>query len=204
MNFDTLKNAPRLLLEVDLEPVQGSRFQPTGFPDLGAAEFQTHDGTRMLLVESAQSMANRLEAVCWSEADEEIADELRGLPYVRSQVEDDVETNSILEAHRLNSPYIVNSDIFKEEIAPAVGFEKNKPFDRRKLVQALLKYDVNALLHGVFLEKIGGVVRLPRSLSAFIEATNVRVAPSGGAKVDRVQPATGESTPYGKADAGYG
>ena len=55
-----------LLFEVPLKVRQGHRFQPTGFPDLGAAEFDTPEG-RALLVESAQSMANRLEAVCWDE-----------------------------------------------------------------------------------------------------------------------------------------
>ena len=58
----------RLLLDVALEPAIGTRFQPTGFPDIGAAEFErpvrNGDGVptweRSLLVESAQSMANRL------------------------------------------------------------------------------------------------------------------------------------------------
>ena len=60
MNLDKLKDQPRLLLQAKLKPVQGSRFQPTGFPDLGAATFDGPDGAKMLLVESAQSMANRL------------------------------------------------------------------------------------------------------------------------------------------------
>ena len=34
-------NASRLLLTVPLRPVQGDRFQPTGFPSLGAATYQT-------------------------------------------------------------------------------------------------------------------------------------------------------------------
>jgi len=45
-------NQHRLLIEVELRPVQGARFQPTGFPDLGAAVFDAPDGRR-LLVESA-------------------------------------------------------------------------------------------------------------------------------------------------------
>ena len=60
--FAELKSANRLLMEAELVPVQGGRFQPTGFADLGAATYQLPDGTRILLVESAQSMANRLEA----------------------------------------------------------------------------------------------------------------------------------------------
>lgn len=204
MNFDKLSNEPRLLFEVALKPAQGTRFQPTGFPDLGAATYQLHDGTEMLLVESAQSMANRLEAACWDEGNDELVAPLKGLPFVRSTLPDGAQTNSILEAHRLNSPYIVNSPQF-EQIKSDIGFEKEKPFDRRKLAKALLKYDANALVHGIFLEKVGGVVRLPRVLSAFIEAKNVTVAPNGGVKFDRVQPAsTGDSSTYGKAADGYG
>lgn len=212
LDFSALEDEPRLLIEVSLRPVQGSRFQPTGFPDLGAATFT---GIRIgengeaveiesLLVESAQSMANRLEAVCWNEASGNIETPLEGLPYIRSTLPDGTVTNTILEAHRINSPYIVNSKEF-DAIKTEIGFEANKPFNRRKLAKALLKFDPCSLLHGVFLEKIGGVVRLPRVVSAFVEAENVHVAAAGGVKFDRVQPETsGDKTPYGKAAEGYG
>ena len=204
MNTDTLKNAPRLLLEVPLKPIQGTRFQPTGFPDLGAATYSLNDNTPMLLVESAQSMANRLEEVCWDNKEQNWISALVGLPFVKSTLPDGSETNSLMEAHRLNSPFIVNSTEF-EKIADEIGFKKDQPFDRDKLAGALLKFDINSLLHGIFLEKVGGVVRLPRALTSFIEASEVSVAPSGGVKIDRVQPATsGEATPYGKAKDGYG
>jgi CRISPR-associated protein Csb1 len=204
MNFEALDDHPRLLLQAPLKPVQGTRFQPTGFPDLGAAAYRLPDETQMLLVESAQSMANRLEATCWDEAAGELVPVLSGLPYVRSTLPDGNVTSSILEAHRLNSPYIVNSKEF-EVIVSEVGFNKNEPFDRRKLAAALLRFDPNSLIHGIFLEKIGGVVRLPRALSAFIEASQAEVAASGGVKVDRVQPeSTGDNAAYGKAADGYG
>lgn len=203
LQFPSLKDQPRVLLQAALKPVQGSRFQPTGFPDLGAATYQ-HGGVDMLLVESAQSMANRLEAVCWDDAAAGLAEPLTGLPYVTSTLPDGTVTNSILEAHRLNSPYIVKSKEFGV-IQKAVGFEANKPFDRKKLASALLLFDPCSLIHGVFLEKIGGVVRLPRILSAFIEATNIGVVANGGVKVDRIQPSSsGDSTAYGKAKDGYG
>lgn len=208
LNLKPLEDEPRLLIKVKLKPVQGSRFQPTGFPDLGAATFRGFgdDGGQVdcLLVESAQSMANRLEAVCWDEGNGDLVKTLSGLPYVRSTLPDGVVTDSIREAHRLNSPYIVNSVEF-DAIETAIGFEANKPFDRRKLAAALLKYDPSSLLHGTFLEKVGGVVRLPRVISGFVEASGVERADSGGVKVDRVQPGTsGDSTPYGKAAEGYG
>ena len=63
-----------------------------------------------------------------------------------------------------------------------------------------MKYDVNSLLHGVFLEKLNGRLRIARSLSAFIEADNVRVAPSGGVKNDHVDP----SHNFGEAKDGFG
>ncbi len=203
--WDGLKAScsPRLLLEAELRPIQGTRFQPTGFPDLGAAEYIDGTGRRMLLLESAQSMANRLEAVCWDDASDDLVAALRGLPYVRVTIDNGVQTNSILEAHRLNSPYIVNSDVF-DRIKQAVDFQDSAPFDRAKLARALLRYDPNSLVHGVFLEKIGGVVRLPRVLTAFIEAEDVQVAASGGVKFDRVQPAVGEKGKYGTAAEGYG
>jgi CRISPR-associated protein Csb1 len=209
IDFKELKDHPRLLLEVALKPVQGSRFQPTGFPDLGAATFKGFDtkGNTVdcLIVESAQSMANRLESVCWDESEAKLVKPLAGLPYVESTLPDGTVTDSIREAHRLNSPYIASSkskefDAIKSEI----GFEANKPFDRRKLAKALFKFDPCSLIHGTFLEKIAGVVRLPRVLSAFIEASGIEVASAGGVKIDRVQPASGESTPYGKAAEGYG
>jgi CRISPR-associated protein Csb1 len=203
MNLDALTNAPRLLLEVELKPLQGTRFQPTGFPDLGAADYAAADGTRMLLVESPQSMANRLEAVCWDETVDDWVQPLRGLPYV-SVVDqaDKLMTTSVLEAHRLNSPYILEGadktflNRMKEELG---GLEKGR-VDLQRLAEVVFKYDVNALLHGLFLAKselAGGRLRLPRVLSSFIEAQNANIAPTGGVKRDDVNP-------QGEAKKGFG
>ncbi|MBX6324037.1 MAG: type I-U CRISPR-associated protein Cas7 [Rhodospirillaceae bacterium] len=189
LDFSALKDASRLLIEAKLKPLQGTRFQPTDFPNRKAAEYEGPDGVRMLLVESAQSMANRLEAVCWNEVKDDWVEPLKGLPVVKV-VDKDGEplTNSVLEAHRINSEYIARAKGF-DVITRDIGFKKSRPFDvRKQLPPALLKYDPNALLHGVFLEKIAGVIRLPRTLSAFIEAAGVRVAQSGGVKINRVEP----------------
>lgn len=195
LDLSPLASAPRLLLEADLMPVQGSRFQPTGFPNLGHAAYPAPDGNgRMLLVESAQSMANRLETVCWDEAREAWQPPLEGLPLV-SVVDDKgtMLTNSVLEAHRLNSPYILEGkdrtvfDLLKAELA---AMEEGR-VDLRRLARVVLKLDPNALLHGLFLAKkelAGGRLRLPRALSAFIEAEDAREAASGGVKNDGVNP----------------
>ena len=97
-----------LLFEIPLEVRQGHRFQPTGFPDLGAAEFDTPSG-RSLLVESAQSMANRLETVCWDESANDLVEALRGLSYIKVEHEGKYLTSSVTDSHRLNSPYILES-----------------------------------------------------------------------------------------------
>ncbi len=186
MNLDltALNNAPRLLIEAKLKPLQGTRFQPTGFPEIGAAQYEGPDGTPMLLVESAQSMANRMEAVCWDTVADDWVAPLKGLSVIKVQDKDGKAlTNSVLEAHRINSEYIARSDDFKV-ISDAIGYRKDKRFSvREQLAPVLLEYDINALLHGVFLEEIAGVIRLPRVLSAFIEAKDVKVASSGGVKV---------------------
>jgi len=193
LDLKPLEDAPRLLIEADLQPIQGTRFQPTGFPDLGAATYTLHDGTEMLLVESAQSMANRLENVCWDEAKSDLASPIKGLPYIVVEQNGKVITNSLLESHRINSPYILEGTDknFFNKLKEELGAMEQGPVDLKLLATIMMKYDVNALLHGVFLAKsdlAGGRLRLSRNLSAFIEARRATVAASGGVKMDRVNP----------------
>ncbi|MBA2433676.1 MAG: type I-U CRISPR-associated protein Cas7 [Chthoniobacterales bacterium] len=203
MNLTLLANESRLLVEARLKPIQGSRFQPTGFPDLGPATYSLPDGTPMLLVESAQSMANRLETVCWDTIANNWIEPLKGLPFV--QVKDKAGkplTNSVLEAHRLNSPYILEGKdkSFATKLKQELGTEDTSRVDLRKLANVLLKYDINSLIHGIFIAKsdiAGGRMRLPRVLTAFIEAKKVTVASSGGVKNDHVNPS-------GEAAKGFG
>ena len=192
VDITPLDNASRLLFGIALKPLQGNRFQPTGFPSLGAATFQTDKGTS-LLVESAQSMANRLEMTLWDVANNDVKEEFKGLSHVRVTRNGEFLTDTILESHRLNSPYLLEGKdrTFFNTLKADVGVMETGPIDRRKLAQALVKYDINSLLHGVFLAKkdlAGGRLRVARALSAFIQADDVRVAPSGGVKNDHVNP----------------
>lgn len=192
VDLTPLENANRLLFKIPLQPLQGSRFQPTGFPSLGAATFQTGKGTS-LLVESAQSMANRLEMTLWDETTKDLKDKFKGLSHVRVTRNGKFLTDTILESHRLNSPYLLagKDKAFFTMLKGEVGVMETGPIDRQKLADALVKYDINSLLHGVFLAKkelAGGRLRVARALSAFIEADDVRVAPSGGVKNDHVNP----------------
>ena len=198
----------RIYVEVALKPAQGSRFQPTGFPDLGAAEFQTPGGQRVVLVESAQSVANRLELACWDEARKDVAQPLAGLPYVVAKHDDGTFlTSSIQEAHRLNSPYFLESKdtSFMDMLRDELGALESGHVDLGKLAQVLLRLDPNSLLHGIFLAKkdlAGGRLRLPRMISGFIEATEVDTATSGGVKKDDADP-TGQKLGTGAKD-GFG
>jgi len=199
--LDGLTDEPRLLLQVPLKPLQGSRFQPTGFPDLGAAVYETSTGDE-LLVESAQSMANRLEVMCWDQVGQTVVAPLEGISYITVEQDGDFLTSSILESHRINSPYILEGkdQSFFSQLQKETNALEKKPVDFKLLARMLMKYDCNCLLHGAFLAKkelAGGRLRLPRSLSAFIEATGVRVATSGGVKKDEVDPKGDTSKGFG-------
>jgi CRISPR-associated protein Csb1 len=203
MNLTSLQSGPRLLVEAKLQPIAGTRFQPTGFPDLGAAQYKAADGNDMLLVESAQSMANRLETVCWDTVQNDWVSALNGLPCVVVKNKDGKEiTNSVLEAHRINSPYILEGKdkSFLNTLKTELAVGDLAAVDLKLLAKTLLKYDINALIHGVFIAKsevAGGRMRLPRALTAFIEASQVNTASSGGVKNDALDPS-------GDAAKGFG
>jgi CRISPR-associated protein Csb1 len=203
IKLDALATAPRLLLEAHLQPVQGARFQPTGFPNLGAATYDGPNGERMLLVESAQSMANRLETVCWDRPADDWVAPLKGLPLVKVMDKKGKPlTNTVLEAHRINSPYILegkDKSVFQTLKSELADMEEG-PVDIKKLAAVLLKLDANALIHGVFLAKsdlAGGRLRLPRALSSFIEAEEIKEAQSGGVKNDHVNPSGDTAKGFG-------
>ena len=216
IQLERLNIQPRLLMQVRLRPVQGTRFQPTGFPDLGAAVYDAPDengnSAQMILVESAQSVANRLESVCWDDTTASLSPPVVGMPYVSVALWDRGDaTNSLLEAHRLNSPYIMSDDDFAQRFRSEAKLparnEQASVFNRTTLAKAAFKYDPGSVLHGVFLEKLDGRARLQRCLSGFIEARRSNVADSGGVKNDRVAPAPSSLREIGltvSAAEGYG
>jgi CRISPR-associated protein Csb1 len=183
----------RTLLEVDLTPLAGARFQPTGFPDLGAAEFDAADGTHALLVESAQSMANWLEATTWDLANCDQAKELSGLPYVRIVDADGAFlSSSRLEAHRLASSYVmdglVNGEKGVDWLPKQLGLAVGKPLDYRAVARACFALDPVSLIHGVFFarSKWPWQPRIARAVTSFVEAYRVIPAVTGGVKRDGV------------------
>ncbi len=201
LDLEHLKTENRILFTVKLKPVLGDRFQPTGFPSLGAAEFKTSAG-RKLLVESAQSMANRFETTCWDPANNTPVADLDGISHVTVTRSGKFLTDSMLESHRINSPYLLEGkdktfiDLLKKELG---GLDVG-PIDRKRLAEILFKYDVGSLIHGAFLAKselAGGRLRIARVLSSFIEALQVEVAASGGVKNDHVNPSGDTKSGFG-------
>jgi CRISPR-associated protein Csb1 len=138
-------------------------------------------------------MANHLELTVWDEANNDLKPLFKGLSHVRVMRQGVFLTDTVLESHRLNSPYILESadKTFFDELKSALGVTDTSAINRKKLSESLLKYDIGSLLHGVFLAKkdlAGGRLRVARALTAFIEADAVGIAASGGVKNDHVHP----------------
>lgn len=201
-------NVNRTVLEVDLAPLAGSRFQPTGFPDLGAAEFETGNGSKALLVESAQSVANWLESTTWDTARQDEPVELSALPHVR--ILDDSGmflSSSRLEAHRLASAYILKDGKIDgkpggEWMKQRFGLAVNRPLDYRAVARQCFALDPVSLIHGVFFAKGDWPwqPKIARALTGFIEAYDAQPAVSGGVKRDYVNNEAKE----GATTEGYG
>ncbi len=192
-------NVYRTVLEADLKPLAGSLIQPTGFPDLGAAEFKrtsgngTAENVDALLVESAQSMANWLEGTTWDSARADQVADLGALPYVRIVSPDGAFlSSSRLEAHRLASAYVMDGKIDGVEgrkwLMERLGLAQGRPLDYRSVARACFKLDPVSLVHGVFFaqQKWPWQPKIARAVTSFIEASGVRPVVSGGVKKDVV------------------
>lgn len=199
----------RTTLELSLKPVAGYRFQPTGFPNLGAAVFERPAAAggwvKALHVESPQSMANRLETTTWNAADADQVGELSGVPFVQVvNAEGEFLTSSRLEAHRLASAYIMEGQIGgvsgSQWVSGQLGIVKGAAIDQRKLASAIFQLDPLSLIHGVFFarKEWPWQPKVARAVTCFIDADDVRVAASGGVKTDSV------NSEGGHTDTGYG
>lgn len=204
-------------LRIPLTPAAGDRFQPTGFPDLGAATFQApgrepggDKWVDALHVESPQSMANRLELTTWDVATQEQVAELDGLPYLRVVDRDGgFLTSSRLEAHRLAAAYVMDSAIEGTEgriwMADRLSVLKGRGLDHRVLAREICRLDPLSLIHGVFFAQKPWPwqPKIARALTCFIDAYDVRPAVSGGVKTDSVDPRVDEAKGRGTSE-GYG
>jgi len=205
----------RHLFEIDLAPAIGTRFQPTGFPDIGHAQFERPVGVdgweSVLLVESAQSMANHLEGTGWDDGLQAPHPTLEGLPYVRVVADEDGRylTSSRTEAHRLASAFVKDSlrdgTPMREVIRDRLALRPDTPLQRRAVAREVFRLDPLSLLHGAFFAEKADVwpaqPRFARAITGFIEAVDVRPAVSGGVKRDDVRHQRDET---GSSAEGYG
>jgi len=208
----TLLTEPRIKLVARLRPLAGTRFQPTGFPDLGHATYPSPvDGSRLLLVESPQSMANRLEGTLWDDATQEPVRVIRSLPYIRVFDKDGLYlTSSRTESHRLASAYVKDAAYEgvngTQVILDRLGLEKQRPIDHARVHRSIFELDPLCLVHGVFFadEKWPGQPKISRAVTAFVEAAGVQEAYSGGVRFDNVSNKGDKETARKTAKEGYG
>lgn len=206
--IDALDKATRLIIDARLRPVIGSSFQPTGFANLGAAEFQRPGKPPSLLVESVQSLTNHFEAAGFDAATSRPIALLSDLPWIAVRAPDGEHlTSSREEPHRLAAAYIRNAAIGGQIgtgwMAARLGLRAGRPLNWRAIYAAIFETDPLCLVHGVFFSDKGfhGNPKVRRALSAVIEAHDVVPVISGGLKRDDVQFTTSEGQ---RAEEGYG
>jgi len=200
--------ANRLIIQATLKPVAGkTRFQPAGFPEIGHVIYDTPDGRKICIVDSAASMANHLETVCVNPFDQTLVAELSGLPYVQCVTGDNKDklvVTSLSEGHRLASSYFLEGRRLGSNNEPAektFGEELRddpKNFGLRNLekkthplpeqwwnvFRTIFRYDPNSLVHGIMFPAFG--IKLPRILTAALEAFNAARVATSGVKFDKL------------------
>jgi CRISPR-associated protein Csb1 len=160
--------------------------------------------TDYLLVESAQSLANWMEALCLDPQNPcRYNSECAGIPYVVVREGDNHMdlTSSLTEPHRLASDMILNANgngsKFSSTLTQFLEVDRTRPVYLPRIAKRLFYIDPACLLHGVFLEKLDGRIRFPRLLSATITAKEPQAVNAGGVMRGYVTVAGSEaSIPY--------
>lgn len=198
-----------LIIKAKLEPLgQQNRFQPAGFPEIGhviydapsADASQNSAKAKVCIVDSAASMANHLESLCFENATTGIIHhDLAGLPYVRCVTGPDKNVlvlTSISEGHRLASDYFLDAEVggqnFRGLLRKEFGIveiKKNEtyfvtPESWWKIYKTIFKYDPNSLVHGILFAK--EQIKISRLLTAHLEAFGAARVGSAGVKFDRL------------------
>lgn len=205
----------RLTLHAILAPTGGrDRIQPAGFPDVGHVIYDSpqSDGTtkKVCIVDSTASMANHLETVCHKGPfGMALHPDLAGLPHVQCVTDDDnggknrLVVTSLSEGHRLASSLFTDAKSEVEAPEKIKGKNLGKvllhdefrledlkkrthplPSEWWNVFRTIFQFDPNALVHGILFPSMG--IKIPRVLTAQLDAINaVRVA-SSGVKFDKL------------------
>jgi CRISPR-associated protein Csb1 len=177
--LDQMFSKDRVIIVAQLSLDNGHCLQPTGFPDIGPCVYTDCDGNERCLIESEQSMANRLESVCMK-APGRWVKELEQLPVIEliDQKEGSLLATNLTESHRIASSHILDGKqngknlgkLLMEKIELKDG-GKSWALDKRGLLdKAVFAIDPAALLHGFqFMQWEFVGLRQTRLLSARLE-----------------------------------
>lgn len=188
----------RLVIQANLAPIAGkTRFQPAGFPEIGHVIYDTPEGRKVCIVDSAASMANHLETVCFNGFDQQLVPELDGLPYVQcvtGKDKDELVVTSFSEGHRLASSYfldgILDNKKFGDILREAFGLRdlgnRTHPLPSQwwNVFRTIFRYDPNSLVHGILFPALG--IKLPRVLTATLDAFGADRVATSGVKFDKL------------------
>lgn len=188
------------------------------------------DGTveQVCIVDSAASMANHLESVCQRGAhDLDLVEELDGLPHIRCVTGDltsgklpsdkrEVVVTSLTEGHRIASSYFLEgypleenakaNGKFDEKLISGFGIvlpkgKKAHPPARQwwNVFKTIFELDPNSLVHGVLFPQ--WQIKIPRALTAHLEAFGAGRVDRSGVKFDRLGKTTSGQPIFAVDDA---
>ena len=215
MKPSELLEFPAIAFQLHLESFGPSAIQLPTFQDVGNAVFSRPDGVQSGILDTHASMANRLEAAVWNEPQETVINCLEQMPFVSVRSpSNQLVTASVLESHRLNSPYIFKSKMpgqketfeqyFAERLKPADGTPGGyKP----ELAKIFAEIDPCSLIHGTFMSYSknfmlsGAGSKLTAALTGFAEVSNISPVEYGTAKQDRINT---KQDAFGKSSEGFG
>ncbi len=175
-------------------------------------------------------MANHLESVCQrGPHDLDLVDELSGMPYIRCVTGDLVDgklpndkretiVTSLTEGHRIASSYFLDGSAlgndgtksavtWKEDLKTKFGLvlanDKKKAHPPSEqwwnVFRSIFKFDSNSLVHGVLFPQ--WQIKIPRALTAHLEAFGAGRVDRSGVKFDRLGKTTSGQPIFAVDDA---
>jgi len=184
------------------------------------------------IVDSAASMANHLESVCQRSAhDLDLVDDLDGMPYLRCVTGDltdgklasdkrKVVVTSLTEGHRIASSYFLDGKPLKHDgvggdnkletdlvtkfgIVLPGSSKAHPPADKWwSVFKTIFEVDPNSLVHGVLFPQ--WQIKIPRALTAHLEAFGAGRVDRSGVKFDRLGKTTSGQPIFAVDDATAG
>ncbi|MCW5889580.1 MAG: CRISPR-associated protein [bacterium] len=184
---------------------------------------------QVCIVDSAASMANHLESVCQRGAhDLDLVEELNGLPHIRCVTNAsegaeptqhrEVVVTSLTEGHRIASSYFLDgyplagdkkaTGKFDQDLISKFGIVLPNPKGKKahppasqwwKVFKTIFALDPNSLVHGVLFPQ--WQIKIPRALTAHLEAFGAGRVDRSGVKFDRLRKTTSGQPIFAADDA---